>query len=135
MVCVRTCVCCVATSSSGVPAAVGDMQGAALERHVDKARFDAGAVEMRLGLDEIVVGEDAKADPLAHRLALGLLQRQAVMAAFLDAVQPHRVVGLVADDEAEDFGVEVLARREIARGEYEVAGARDVEGRMWLVCG
>ena len=32
---------------------IGDMQSAALERHVDEARFDAGAVEMRLGLVEI----------------------------------------------------------------------------------
>ena len=46
---------------------VGHMQRAALKWHVDKVRFDARTVEMRLGLDEVVVGEHAK----AHALATG----------------------------------------------------------------
>src|SRR5262245_46878443 len=69
-----------------------NMQRLALERQVDKARFDALGVEMCLGLNEVAVSEHAEADTLANRLARRLFQREAVMTALLDAVQPNRVV-------------------------------------------
>jgi hypothetical protein len=106
------------------------MQRAVLVRDLDKPGIDADAVEMRLGLVEIVIHEHTKAYPLAPRLARGFLQRQRMMRALLDAAQPECIGGLIADDEPHDLGVEVAAPREIARGEHEMAGARDVERRV-----
>ena len=108
---------------------VAHVQRTALKRDVDEAGFDANTVEMRLGLDEVVIGEHTKPDAFAHSLALGLLQCQAVMASLLHAMQPDRVVRLVADDKPNDLGVERAARLEIARCEHKMARPRDVEWR------
>ena len=51
------------------------------------------------------------------------------------AAQPDRVGGLVAHDQAQDLDIEVAAGGEIVRGEDEMAGARDVNGGLKLVCG
>jgi hypothetical protein len=109
---------------------IGKVQGTTLKRHLDEARRHADAVEMRLGAIEVLIGEDAKADPLAQRLAGGPLEREAVVAALLHAAQPDRVGVLVAHDQAHDLDVEVAARGEVARREHEVARARDVERRI-----
>ena len=87
-------------------------------------------VEMRLRLVEVLVGEHAKADALALRLAGRALQREAVVAALLDAAQPDRVGVLVAHDQPHHLDVEVAAGGEVARREHEMAGARDVERRI-----
>jgi len=105
-------------------------QRAALERHVDQLRRNAGLVEMRFRLVEILLVEDVHADRLAARLARGLLQREAVVLALLDAAQPERIRVLVADEQSDHLGVEGLAGREILRGQHEMAGARDVERRL-----
>ena len=52
------------------------------------------------------------------------------MAALLDAMQPDRVVALVADDETDHLGIERAAGLEVARGEHQMAGAGDVERRI-----
>ena len=107
-----------------------EVQRAVLVRRLDERGLDAGLVEMRLGLVEVFVHEHAEADALALRLAGGLLQRERMMRALLDAAQPERVGVLVADDQAHHLGVEVAALREIARREHEMARARDVERRI-----
>jgi hypothetical protein len=109
---------------------VGEPQRAALVRHLDEPRRDAGAVEVRLRLVEILLVEHVHADAFAARHVGGPLQREAVMAAFLDAAQPQRIGILVADDQTDHLGIERLAGREILCGEHEVARARDVERRV-----
>ena len=89
---------------------VAHVQRTALKWDVDEAGFDANTVEMRLGLDEVVIGEHTKPDAFAYSLALGLLQCQAVMASLLHAMQPDRVVRLVADNKPNDLGVERAAQ-------------------------
>jgi hypothetical protein len=88
------------------------------------------ALSMRFGLLQVLLHEDAEADALAHRLAVGALEREAVMTALLDTAQPERVDGLVGDDQADHLGVEVAACGKIARCKDEMAGARDVERRI-----
>jgi len=106
------------------------MQGAALMRNVDEGRGDAGAIEVRFRLAQILVGEHPKADALALRLAGRSLEREAVVTALLDPAQPDRVGILVAHDQAHHLDVEVAAGGEVARREHEMAGARDVERRI-----
>ena len=76
---------------------------------------DAGAIEVRFGLVEVLVGEHPHADALALRLAAGALEREAVVAALLHAAQPDRVGGLVAHDQAHHLDIEVAAGGEVAR--------------------
>jgi hypothetical protein len=52
-------------------------------RHVDEGRWQSGRRVIGVSLDEIIFGEDPEADPLAHRLARGSLEHQAVMTRFL----------------------------------------------------
>ena len=106
-----------------------EVQRATLMRHLDERRSDADRVEIRLRLVEVFVHEHAEADALAHRLPVGALQRETVMAPLLDAAQPQRVRRLVGDDQPDHLGVEVAARGEVARGEREMARPRDVERR------
>ena len=109
---------------------VVDVQGAALEWHLDEARRDARAFKMGSGLLKVDVVEDPKPYPLASRLATGLLQGEAVMTAFLDAVQPKRRGVLGADFQTDHLGVERLAGGQIAHREHEMARAGDVERRI-----
>ena len=105
------------------------MQGAALMRNVDEGRGDAGAIEVRFRLAQILVGEHPKATR-SHGLAGRSLEREAVVTALLDPAQPDRVGILVAHDQAHHLDVEVAAGGEVARREHEMAGARDVERRI-----
>ena len=109
---------------------VVDVQRAALERHIDEPRRTPARSKCAFALSRSLSVEDPKPDALANRLAPGLLQGEAVMTALLDAVQPDRLVVLVADIETDHLGVERPARGEIARREHEMARAGDVERRL-----
>src|SRR6516164_9946232 len=111
-------------------ACVGDMQGAPLVRDLDPCRRQAGFVEKRLGLLQILVAEDAHADALGLRLAARAFENEAVMTRLGDAAKIEGIPVFVADDEAEEIHVEVSAHRQILHGEHRVARARDVEGRI-----
>ena len=98
---------------------VGDVQGAALVRHLDPFRRQA-LFEMRLRLLQVLLGEHPHADPLGLRL--GALEHQAVTTGLGDATQVDGVVALVADDEADQ--VDVKARL--------LATSFTVGGTAWL---
>ena len=106
------------------------MQGAALVRNLDPCRRQAGFVEKRLGLLQILVAEDAHADALGLRLAARALENEAVMTRLGDAAKIERIAVFIADNEAEEVHVEVSAHRQILHGEHRMARARDVEGRI-----
>jgi hypothetical protein len=112
------------------PHHVGEAQGAALKGRLDELRRNAGAVEMRLRLVQVLLVEHVHADALAARLAVRLLQGEAMVSALLDAVQVDRIGILVADDQAHHFGVERAARGQVLRGQHEMARPRDVERRI-----
>ena len=114
---------------------VGEMQRAALVQHLDERRGDAGAIEMRFGLVEVLVGEHPHADALALRLAAGALEREAVVAALLYAAQPDRVGGLVAHDQAQDLDIEVAAGGEIDAVKTRWLARVMLNGGLKLVCG
>ena len=109
---------------------VGKMQRTALVGNLDESRRNADAREVRFRLVEVFVGEHPKADAFALRLAGRPLEREAVVTMLLHSAQPDRVRILVAHDQAQHLGIEVAAGGEIARREHEMAGARDVEGRV-----
>ena len=111
-------------------ACVHDMQGAALVRNLDPCRRQAGFVEKRLGLLQILVAEDAHADALGLRLAAPALENEAVMTRLGDAAKIECIAVFIADDEAEEVYVEVSAHRQVLHGEHRMARARDVEGRI-----
>src|SRR4029453_8562440 len=68
-------------------ACVRDMQGAALVRDLDPWRRQAGFVEKRLGLLQILFAEDAHADALGLRLATRAIENEAVMTRLGDAAK------------------------------------------------
>ena len=108
---------------------VGDVQRAALVRHLDPFRRQAGALEHVLGLVEILLGVDPQADALAGRFAVALLEHDAVVAGLLHAAQIERLVVLVADREAEAVDVEGAAAGEVLHRPDDVARPRGVERR------
>src|SRR4029453_5167350 len=111
-------------------ACVRGMQGAALVRDLDPFRRQAGLVEKRLGLLQILFAENAHAHALGLRLAARALENEAVMTRLGDAAKIERVPVFIADDEAEEIHVEVSAHRQILHGEHRMARARDIEGRI-----
>src|SRR4029453_15399398 len=68
-------------------ACVRGMQGAALVRDLDPFRRQAGLVEKRLGLLQILFAEDAHAHALGLRLAARALENEAVMTRLCDAAK------------------------------------------------
>ena len=76
---------------------------------------------------EIVFGEDAQADALAHRRLVGLAEYQAVVGALLQRPEVKRVIVAVAGNQPQHVAIERLRLVEIARGHHRVAGARHVE--------
>src|SRR5258708_28320724 len=92
---------------------VHDMQGAALVRNLDPFRRQAGSVEKRLGLLQILVAEDAHADALGLRLAARALENEAVMTRLGDAAKIERIAVFIADDEAEEVPLKVSAHPQI----------------------
>src|SRR5215831_10471794 len=68
-------------------ACVRGMQGAALVRDLDPCRRQAGFVEKRLGLLQILFAEDAHAHALGPRLAARALENEAVMTRLGDTAQ------------------------------------------------
>src|SRR5262249_3313948 len=111
-------------------ACVRDMQGAPLVRDLDPCRRQAGFVEKRLGLLQILFAEDAHAHALGLRLAARAFENETVMTGLGDAAKIEGIPVFVADDEAEEIHVEVSAHRQILHGEHRVARARDGEGRI-----
>jgi hypothetical protein len=109
---------------------IADVQSSALVRDFDPLRRQTGLFEERLGLLQILLGEDAHADALGLRLTFGALENEAVMARLGDAAQIDRVFVLITDDEADQIDVEIPADCQILNGEHGVAGARDIEGRV-----
>ncbi len=106
-----------------------DVQRAALIGPLGPLRLEAGQAEVLEGAVEIVLGEHAQADALAHRRLVGLAEHQAVVRALLQRAQIERVLVAVAGDQAQHVAIERLRLVEIARGHHRVAGARHVEGR------
>ena len=99
-------------------------------RHLDPFRRKTLRLVPSLSFHQIVVGEHSHADAQAFRRAVRLLQHQAVVAGFLKPAQIHRVAILFSDDQADQLGVEMLARRKIPHRHDDVARPRDVERRM-----
>ena len=85
---------------------------------------------MRFRLFEVSLFEHSEAHPFAAGLILSALERQAVMRTFLNAAQVDRSSGLVTHLQADHFGVEIAAFREVARGQHQMARARDIERRF-----
>src|SRR5262245_42455466 len=78
----------------------------------------AGFVEKRLGLLQILFAEDTHAHALGLRLAARALENEAVMTRLGDAAKIEGIPVFVADDEAEEIHVEVSAHRQILHGEH-----------------
>ena len=98
-------------------------------RDLDPFRRQSSLVEKCLRLLQILLAEDAHADPLGLRLAAATLEHKAVVTGLGDAAEIERIAILVADDEAEEIHVEISACRQVADREHRMAGARDVERR------
>ena len=106
------------------------MQGLALVRHLDPAHRKAALLEIVRRAREIVISEHAQPDAPAHGRASLAPDGDAVMRALLEPAQVERVISNFGSDEAEHVRIESAARLEVARGEDNVARARDVERRM-----
>ena len=91
------------------PDRIGDMQRAALMRHIHIGGRQSGALEIALGGREVVLGIDAQADALADGRRRGLLENEALMAGLLDAAQIERPAVLAADRKAERVAIEGAA--------------------------
>src|SRR4051794_28385898 len=93
---------------------------------------------MRARLIEIRLVEHPEADAFALRRSLGGAQRQGMMAPLFGAAKMDCDGGLVRDLEPDDLRVEVARLGEVARGQHDVARARDVERRgrvgWWKHC-
>src|SRR5262245_35023148 len=111
-------------------AGVADVERAALVRNLDPFRRQAGLLKKRLGLLQVLLGEDAHPDALGLRRAPCALEHETVVAGLGNAAQIERVLVLVADDEAEQVHVEISGDREVLDRQHGMAGARDVEGRV-----
>src|ERR1044072_7474406 len=85
---------------------------------------------MHFRLFEVILLEHAKAYALADRLLPGALEREAVMRPLLHAAEMNRGGGFVGNLQADDFSVEVARLRKVARGQHEMARARDIERGM-----
>src|SRR6202040_1845279 len=99
-------------------ACVHDMQSAALVEDLGPCRRQAGFVEKRLGLLQILVAEDAHADALGLRLAARALENEAVMTRLGDAAQIEGIAVFFAYDEAEELQVKVSTHRQVLHGEH-----------------
>src|SRR5205807_266839 len=77
------------------PAGVRDMQRAPLMRDIDPIRRQAGALEKRLGLLQILLGEHAHADTLGARLATRALEHETVVTRFGDAAEKDGLLVLI----------------------------------------
>jgi hypothetical protein len=86
--------------------------------------------EELVGEVEVFFEENAKTNALADRGALvGLHQNQAMVARFGQAAQIARVGCFFRHDQADDVDIERPAFRQVGNVQYDVAGARDIEGR------
>ena len=112
-----------------VALAVGGVQRAALERHLDELRGQLALLEEGMRAVEVLLAADLEAEPLGHGLARPL-QDEGVVVALLHAAQIERVLARLLHVQADDALVEGAARLQIARGQHRVAAAHDVERRI-----
>src|SRR5262245_22871561 len=99
-------------------------------RHVGPTGRTAAATEVLLRALEVVLAEHAQADAGAHRRPGVTANRDAVVSALLKPAQVEHAIRRFSRHEAEHVAIEGAARREITRGEHDMARARDVEWRL-----
>ncbi len=105
-----------------------DVQRAALEGALHPDAGNAGGVEIGLRAVEVLVAEDAEAEPFACARACRAAQDKAVVATLLHASQIDHVALFGSHLQADDLGVELAAQVEVGDAQHDVAGAGDIEG-------